>query len=713
MGQPPWVPVFQQLDSICLELSNLEVDITMLQPGNKGAIAQMYGTVESTMLPKIDGISTENLDSMRDCARAKRKTLVARAERLLDRLEHMAQGKENGDEEEGENNALDLSLDVGIQPVLADASPQEWNGHVPRATETNTEHNPPGRQDDRFFTESNSTSQPPSSLYPPRPELPLPSTATPADGHYTEGTNRGSSAVPLPPDGTGQAESSYSPDSPPPKTSDDIPPTLADSTVSEEHRRRNTEGGGGREVPLGADAANKLGNEAYRNGQLADAVAHYSQAIDQDSAQSRYHSNRSVAFFKLGDYSAAVADADRAIELHPTWHKGHLRKAAALLRLSQFPSAMDSYHHALQCGEVPAEVVMEIERALTHAARQQSNTDSAESIKRLVDQLCGSITGKLDDYDLSLSCDGERWQLEEHQKYATTCGRGGGGGSGGNGGFPEWLQSFALVPTTVTPLVYQNAAMYSITYTGELAGLQSFGLDTFGQIAPPFDDVRQTGFADLPGVRGATTCCWLNPIPSVRQLEERNPQPAEPNTAVQLLSCGGFAFMDSAGRVLRTFAIGGGADVTFGPPLRWKSECTQRLAAASRFQPIISPRMRQEGARWFAWLNPMETLLTTNGAAWLPPIPHGGFAYLFHEDPHDSSPLDCFFPIADICGGTVRTPLPLHLTSPLTCLGCKEQTAHCVLHPCLHCCLCAFCASRLRFCPIDRRRIESAVNMFA
>ena len=46
-------------------------------------------------------------------------------------------------------------------------------------------------------------------------------------------------------------------------------------------------------------------------------------------------SNRSHAYFKLGDFNAALADAERAIKSRPDWGKGYFRKGMALQALGK------------------------------------------------------------------------------------------------------------------------------------------------------------------------------------------------------------------------------------------------------------------------------------------------------------------------------------------------------------------------------------------
>ena len=53
-------------------------------------------------------------------------------------------------------------------------------------------------------------------------------------------------------------------------------------------------------------------------------------------------SNRSAAYFELGDYISALADAETVISLRRNWPKGHFRKAKALLAMHRPKDAAES-----------------------------------------------------------------------------------------------------------------------------------------------------------------------------------------------------------------------------------------------------------------------------------------------------------------------------------------------------------------------------------
>lgn len=53
-------------------------------------------------------------------------------------------------------------------------------------------------------------------------------------------------------------------------------------------------------------------------------------------------SNRSAAYYELGDYVSALTDAESVITLKRPWSKGHFRKARALMKLEKYQEAKDA-----------------------------------------------------------------------------------------------------------------------------------------------------------------------------------------------------------------------------------------------------------------------------------------------------------------------------------------------------------------------------------
>lgn len=73
--------------------------------------------------------------------------------------------------------------------------------------------------------------------------------------------------------------------------------------------------------------------------QYEKAVEAYTEALSLDPTHHAVLSNRSLAYYKLGQYEKALLDAENAISATPSWAKGYLRKCAALNMLQKHTEA--------------------------------------------------------------------------------------------------------------------------------------------------------------------------------------------------------------------------------------------------------------------------------------------------------------------------------------------------------------------------------------
>ncbi|WOG88436.1 hypothetical protein DCAR_0207671 [Daucus carota subsp. sativus] len=96
-----------------------------------------------------------------------------------------------------------------------------------------------------------------------------------------------------------------------------------------------------------ADEAKAKGNAAFSAGKFADAIAHFSDAINLSPTNHVLYSNRSAAHASLGNYSEALVDAKKTVELEPYWAKGYSRLGAAHLGLRNYKEAVESYKKGL------------------------------------------------------------------------------------------------------------------------------------------------------------------------------------------------------------------------------------------------------------------------------------------------------------------------------------------------------------------------------
>lgn len=75
-----------------------------------------------------------------------------------------------------------------------------------------------------------------------------------------------------------------------------------------------------------------MGNEEYKKGNFAEALALYDRAIVMDPDRSSYRSNKSAALIGLGQLLEAVEECREAVRLEPKYSRAHHRLATLYLR---------------------------------------------------------------------------------------------------------------------------------------------------------------------------------------------------------------------------------------------------------------------------------------------------------------------------------------------------------------------------------------------
>jgi len=99
---------------------------------------------------------------------------------------------------------------------------------------------------------------------------------------------------------------------------------------------------------MSADELKAKGNAAFSAGSFAEAIGHFSAAIELDAANHVLYSNRSACKASLKQYQEALEDANKVIELKPEWAKGYSRVGAAYAGLKQWEQAMEAYEKGLK-----------------------------------------------------------------------------------------------------------------------------------------------------------------------------------------------------------------------------------------------------------------------------------------------------------------------------------------------------------------------------
>ncbi|CAH0581632.1 unnamed protein product [Chrysodeixis includens] len=117
------------------------------------------------------------------------------------------------------------------------------------------------------------------------------------------------------------------------------------------------------------------GNQALAWGKFDEAVKYYTKAIALDPQNHVLYSNRSAAYAKDENYTAALADADQTIALNPTWSKGYSRKGSALAYLGRHEEAIAAYEKGLELEPGNEQLASGLAEVKKQAAELQVKTE--------------------------------------------------------------------------------------------------------------------------------------------------------------------------------------------------------------------------------------------------------------------------------------------------------------------------------------------------
>jgi len=95
-------------------------------------------------------------------------------------------------------------------------------------------------------------------------------------------------------------------------------------------------------------AHNELGNALVQQGELDEAVLHYSKALQTDPNYINAHNNLGYAFYRQGNYKDAIYHYNEALRLNPKYAKAHNNLGTALLSQGNYKDAIYHYYETLR-----------------------------------------------------------------------------------------------------------------------------------------------------------------------------------------------------------------------------------------------------------------------------------------------------------------------------------------------------------------------------
>ncbi|XP_042395678.1 TPR repeat-containing thioredoxin TTL1-like [Zingiber officinale] len=111
----------------------------------------------------------------------------------------------------------------------------------------------------------------------------------------------------------------------------------------------------------------EMGNEEYKNGRYAEAVALYDRAIVMDPHKASYWSNKAAALMAMGQLLKAVAECKEAVRIDPSYGRAHRRLATLYLRLGEAEKAI--HHFKLAKREANSQDIAQAYRLQGHLSQ--------------------------------------------------------------------------------------------------------------------------------------------------------------------------------------------------------------------------------------------------------------------------------------------------------------------------------------------------------
>eukprot|EP00980_Cylindrotheca_fusiformis_P009716 scaffold2143_cov125-Cylindrotheca_fusiformis.AAC.18 len=127
------------------------------------------------------------------------------------------------------------------------------------------------------------------------------------------------------------------------------------------------------------EAYKELGNIAFASKDFPKAIEHYTKAIQLDSKNHVFFSNRSASYGGLEEWGKAVEDAKECIRLNPQFVKGYYRLATAQLELEDYDKALAAIKQglAIEANNAPLLKLLGAIKKAKKVAAQQATTGSA------------------------------------------------------------------------------------------------------------------------------------------------------------------------------------------------------------------------------------------------------------------------------------------------------------------------------------------------
>eukprot|EP00462_Mataza_sp_D1_P023455 CAMPEP_0175142270 /NCGR_PEP_ID=MMETSP0087-20121206/12692_1 /TAXON_ID=136419 /ORGANISM="Unknown Unknown, Strain D1" /LENGTH=544 /DNA_ID=CAMNT_0016426027 /DNA_START=60 /DNA_END=1694 /DNA_ORIENTATION=- len=116
-----------------------------------------------------------------------------------------------------------------------------------------------------------------------------------------------------------------------------------------------------------AESLKESGNDAFKKGQLDEAIDFYSKAVLLDPVNDQYNSilycNRAAAYMRKKDWLKGEYDCSRALDRNPRYIKAFTRRGQCKIENEKFEDAVKDYEKAAQLAPDDKEVAKQLKNA--------------------------------------------------------------------------------------------------------------------------------------------------------------------------------------------------------------------------------------------------------------------------------------------------------------------------------------------------------------
>ena len=113
-----------------------------------------------------------------------------------------------------------------------------------------------------------------------------------------------------------------------------------------------------------AKSEKETGNNFMKSNSLPEAIKHYTYSIISNPKEPTTYCNRSLAYFKTGEFQKGVLDCTRAIYLKNDYIKAFYRRAQCYIELKKYRLAFDDLIYIINSGNTSAEVETYLNKTL-------------------------------------------------------------------------------------------------------------------------------------------------------------------------------------------------------------------------------------------------------------------------------------------------------------------------------------------------------------